>query len=154
GSSICGTILAIDNYLPKYKSGEEGIIINIASIAGIMPFGFCPIYSAAKHGVVALSRCFGQQEHYERSKVRVIAICPGYMEFEATLQSDDRYPEYYKIFNLKEDDFPVIAPGIAAERLVDIMKTSSNGSVWVIEGDEKPYEVVFPNFRKVTTVTI
>ncbi|KAF2899979.1 hypothetical protein ILUMI_06209 [Ignelater luminosus] len=154
GGSTCGTLLAIDNYLPKYKNGEEGIIVNIASIAGVIPLGMCPVYSTTKHGIVALSRCFGQEQHYKRSKVKVIAVCPGHMATPMLLEvkNGSFNVEYAKAFHMTSNDFPVQQPEFVAGHLPDIMKNGANGSVWVVEGGEEPYEVVYPNLRKAVKV--
>lgn len=55
---IHGTMLGL-KYMGKDNGGDGGIIVNIASIAGITPFAVCPIYCATKHGVIGLSRSFG-----------------------------------------------------------------------------------------------
>jgi len=36
-----------------------GVVVNIASIAGLDPFEFIPIYTGIKHGVVGLTKAFG-----------------------------------------------------------------------------------------------
>ncbi|KAF2899978.1 hypothetical protein ILUMI_06208 [Ignelater luminosus] len=151
GGCVCGTLLAIDSYLPKYKKGEEGIVVNISSIVGVMPLGVCPVYSTTKHGIVALSRCFGQEQHYQRSKVKVIAVCPGHMATPMLLNVTEGCfnMEYYDTFNLQMHDFPVQGPEFVARHLPDIIENGANGSVWIVEGGEKPYEVVYPNLRKI-----
>lgn len=75
--TIQGILLALENYIPKYKSANEGLIVNIASVAGILVSPFLPIYTGTKMAVLGISRCFGDLEHYERTKVKVITICPG-----------------------------------------------------------------------------
>lgn len=72
-----GILLGLENYIPKYKTGEEGLIVNISSIAALEPTPFIPIYGATKAAVLALTTSFGAPLHYERTKVSVIAVCPG-----------------------------------------------------------------------------
>lgn len=69
---------------------------------------YCPVYSAAKHGIIALSRCFGQQEHYERCQIRVIAVCPGYMATALVSQPISRNPEYLMVFTRNIFEYPCI----------------------------------------------
>lgn len=74
---VHGILLGLDNYLPKYKQGPEAVIANISSIAGIGVTPSLPIYSGTKAAVAAMTRCWGDPHHYERTKVRLFAICPG-----------------------------------------------------------------------------
>lgn len=53
------------------------MIINTSSTAALETNAFIPIYSATKAAVLALTRNFGAAVHYERNKVKIIAICPG-----------------------------------------------------------------------------
>ena len=72
-----GTYLALQTYLPKYKSGEEGLIVNMASICGFHSFQISPIYCTAKHGLIGLGKALGGEEFYKKYKVRVVTMCPG-----------------------------------------------------------------------------
>jgi NAD(P)-dependent dehydrogenase (short-subunit alcohol dehydrogenase family) len=52
-----------------------GAIVNCASTAGIRGAAFCGVYSAAKHGVVGLTKAAGLE--YGAQGVRINAVCPG-----------------------------------------------------------------------------
>jgi 15-hydroxyprostaglandin dehydrogenase (NAD) len=43
----------------KDKGGKGGVVVNIASIAGLAPLAGTPVYVATKHAVIGLSRSFG-----------------------------------------------------------------------------------------------
>lgn len=60
----------MEEYIPKYKSGNEGVIVNISSIAGLDPFPITPLYSATKFAVQGLSRALGDKCHYEELKLK------------------------------------------------------------------------------------
>lgn len=51
--------------------------MNVSSIAGIAPYGFVPIYVGTKFAVQGLTLAWGLPAHYERTKVRVVGVCPG-----------------------------------------------------------------------------
>lgn len=70
-------LLALDDYIPKYKSGSEGAILNFSSVAGIAGYDVFPIYSGTKFGVIGMTSAWGTPAHYKRTGVKVLAICPG-----------------------------------------------------------------------------
>jgi NAD(P)-dependent dehydrogenase (short-subunit alcohol dehydrogenase family) len=59
-----------------------GVIINLASILGLVGIGFTDPYVAAKHGVVGLTKNFAIT--YARRGVRVNCINPGFIETPMT----------------------------------------------------------------------
>lgn len=70
-------MLGLEHYIPKYKTAEEGLIVNISSIAALEPTPFIPIYKGTKAAVLGMSTSFGDTLHYEKTKVKVVAVCPG-----------------------------------------------------------------------------
>jgi 15-hydroxyprostaglandin dehydrogenase (NAD) len=55
---VRGTLLALQ-YMGKDKGGKGGVVVNMASIAGLAPFAVFPVYVTTKHAVIGLSRSFG-----------------------------------------------------------------------------------------------
>jgi len=74
--NLGGTFYAINAVLPAMRARGEGIIVNIASMAGkaITPGGGVA-YSIAKQGVIALTASLNQAEF--RHGIRACAISPG-----------------------------------------------------------------------------
>lgn len=65
---------------------EDGVIINIASLAALVPMPFNPVYGATKAGVKHLSRSCaymaqgGGAGAAGSGKARVYALCPGFTD--------------------------------------------------------------------------
>ena len=60
------------------EQGDGGAIVNVSSGAGVVPAPGQPQYTAAKHGVLGLTK-HAAQEH-ARHNVRVNAVLPGQTE--------------------------------------------------------------------------
>ncbi|XP_063906759.1 15-hydroxyprostaglandin dehydrogenase [NAD(+)]-like [Zophobas morio] len=144
---IEGTYLAMQKYLPKYKSGEEGLIINTASICGLHSFQINPVYCATKHGLIGLGKALGGDEFYKKYKVRVLTICPGLMNTPISGRADGfLFPEVLE----KEVSAVCLvaqAPERVSEGLIEAIQKGKNGSLWVIENNEPVYEVVVPQHK-------
>jgi NAD(P)-dependent dehydrogenase (short-subunit alcohol dehydrogenase family) len=57
------------------ESGGGGVIINVASVTGLMGESARPAYTAAKHGVLGLTKTLACD--LARYNIRVNALCPG-----------------------------------------------------------------------------
>jgi 15-hydroxyprostaglandin dehydrogenase (NAD) len=58
--------------------GRGGVVLNTASMAGLVPTPMAPTYAAAKAGVVAFTRSLAYLA--EQRGVRVVAVCPTFTD--------------------------------------------------------------------------
>ncbi|KAF5294912.1 hypothetical protein FQR65_LT10624 [Abscondita terminalis] len=143
GGTITGTCFAFENYLPKHKSGPEGVIVNISSIVGLNVYPYAPVYSATKSGVVAFSRCYGSTTHFNRNPIRVMVLCPGYTDtpFHRIYPGRMLHESFNDLKTEVTKDLVLQLPTHVAEATIKMIKDGENGSVWVVENAKDPYEV-------------
>ena len=76
--NLTGVFHTAHSVLPFMVERGRGVIVNTASISGLVAGGGGAAYTAAKHGVIGLTRqiCFD----YAHLGIRANAICPGPVE--------------------------------------------------------------------------
>ena len=77
-TNLSGVFYCMRHEIPAMLKNGGGSITNISSILGQVGFAGAPAYTAAKHGVVGLTRASACE--YATQGIRINAIGPGFIE--------------------------------------------------------------------------
>lgn len=128
-------------HMRKDRGGKGGTIINLASIYGYRIDQFLPIYQASKYAIMGFTRSLGHKYSFERTAVKVVAICPGFTETKLT-----SHPKTYQDEQMQIDFF-VFLKGQAWQKVDSVGNASveiyekESGTAWLIEGGKPIKEV-------------
>jgi 3-oxoacyl-[acyl-carrier protein] reductase len=73
--NLRGTFFCCRAAFKHMKAHGGGIIINMSSVAGVQAWSGTGVYSASKHGVMALTKALAEEGR--PFNIKVSAICPG-----------------------------------------------------------------------------
>ena len=149
-----GVLYGVRTFIPRMMAqGTPSHVVNVSSLAGIMPGG--GHYGVSKHGVVVLTESLYYELAQKGSNVKVSAYCPGWVSTEfdtiersrperfsanATLPTDEMRPQWREAleggFSIEESAQFVldgirnnklyIGPQAFKERAPDLVDTLQN----------------------------
>jgi 3-oxoacyl-[acyl-carrier protein] reductase len=121
GVNVRGLFLVSRAVVPGMMERGEGVIVNVASLAGKNAFAGGAVYAASKHAVMGLSKCMmlDLREH----GIRVLTVCPGSVDT----------PFFDKQDRFDPDRGSILKPEDVAELVVHAVRLSDRGTVSEVE---------------------
>uniref|UniRef100_I3KL42 15-hydroxyprostaglandin dehydrogenase [NAD(+)] n=1 Tax=Oreochromis niloticus TaxID=8128 RepID=I3KL42_ORENI len=99
---IRGAYLVIE-HMNKLTGGRGGVIVNVASIAGIGLLSCCPVYTATKHGVVGFTRAFAAASVASGYGIRMNALCPGFAQTDLFSSVQSRLGQFSNLAGANQE---------------------------------------------------
>ncbi|KAK2504954.1 hypothetical protein MC885_008145 [Smutsia gigantea] len=136
-SVISGTYLGLD-YMSKQNGGEGGVIINMSSLAGLMPVAQQPVYCASKHGIIGFTRSAAMAANLMNSGVRLNAICPGFVNTPIlkSIEKEENMGQYIEYTGPIKDMmkfYGILDPSVIANGLITLIEDDAlNGAIMKI----------------------
>ena len=100
--------------LPDLLAGGSGSISMLSSVLGVRGYKRDTAYTASKHAVVGMCRALHAE--YARNNVRVVPLCPGFVESDMTTRYIKGVMNYRKITEAKAR--AIVARGNASNRIL------------------------------------
>jgi NAD(P)-dependent dehydrogenase (short-subunit alcohol dehydrogenase family) len=89
--NLWGVIHGVRVFLPRMLAGgDEGHVVNTASMAGLTTAPFMSVYDVTKHGVVALSESMYKELTLSGAPIGVSVVCPGLIDTKIMRSSRNR----------------------------------------------------------------
>jgi short-subunit dehydrogenase len=89
-TNLLATVDLVNQVLPDMAERRGGQIALISSLAGLAPLSDAPSYSASKAGLIAYG--LGLREAVGPLGIRVVVVCPGYVETAMTHRHRGAHP--------------------------------------------------------------
>jgi NAD(P)-dependent dehydrogenase (short-subunit alcohol dehydrogenase family) len=92
--NLKGVMLCMKSEVPPMLKQGGGVIVNIASLGGLVAEPGSYAYTASKHGVMGLTKVAAFQ--YARDRIRISAVCPAVIETPMLAMAPEEVREYLK----------------------------------------------------------
>lgn len=128
---VNSTLAAID-LLRRDKGGSGGVIINLASEAGLTSAPTLPIYSGTKHAVTGFTRSLANETFLKKTGISFLTICPSYVDSSMAKNYRDKFmfldifSDSEKVLKLQQEQ----PASVIGDCVIRALKDGENGAVW------------------------
>ncbi|XP_033750494.1 15-hydroxyprostaglandin dehydrogenase [NAD(+)]-like [Pecten maximus] len=130
---IEGTMLAT-TYMDKTASGRGGLVVNIASAAGLTPVFYIPVYTGSKYGVVGFTRSMAADPRVFDTGVSYAVLCPAFTD--TNMLNETYMAQTENKDSLRE--IITLAGKIGIQTVADVV----NGFLQLVEADSNNGDVM------------
>lgn len=136
--NLTAQFLSAKAVLPVMLEAGSGVIVNVASVAGLVGVANRAAYCASKAGVVGLTRSIAVD--YAASGIRAVAVCPGTVDspwIEKILADDPEPAKRREEMGRRQLDGRMGTPDEVAAAITYLASAEArfiNGSAFVIDG--------------------
>ena len=127
GVNLSGVVFGFQALLPHMRA-RPGAICVTASLAGLIPLPFDPMYAATKHALIGLVRSVAVAGAGD--PLRINAICPGGVDTPIIPDT------------LRGPDMKVMPVSVLAAEVLDLLERGGNGEIRLRVDADTPAEIV------------
>ena len=115
-------LYGMQEILPHFKSRNAGLIINVSSLLGRMPFAVIrSAYSAAKHFLNALTAMMRAEVHETHPGIQISLVSPGVVRTDFGLNARHGGPDSRQLPDSQSaEDVAAVIAGVIQSRLPDV----------------------------------
>jgi 3-oxoacyl-[acyl-carrier protein] reductase len=121
GANVRGVFLCSRAFVPAMKDRGDGVVVNVASLAGKNAFPGGTVYAASKHAVMGMSK--SMMLELREHGIRVITVCPGSV--------NTRFFDETDFFDPDRD--AIVQPEDVGELVREAVRLSDRGTVSEVE---------------------
>jgi NAD(P)-dependent dehydrogenase (short-subunit alcohol dehydrogenase family) len=96
--NLMGAVHGLRSFIPRMiEAGEQGHIVNVSSMGGLLPVPMKAPYTAAKHAMIGMSKALRAEFSAAGVPIKVSVVCPGPVAtdmVDAQLRRYDRDPRF------------------------------------------------------------
>jgi NAD(P)-dependent dehydrogenase (short-subunit alcohol dehydrogenase family) len=147
GVNLWGVVHGLKVFMPLLlEHGEEGHVVNTASIAGLTSGGRLAIYGTTKHAVVRISEALHLQLAEMEAPVKASVLCPGYVQTRIGASARNRPDDMWEpgtqptteeiARRIEEGEQRLMELGIPPEEVADhVLRAMRDERFWILTHD-------------------
>ena len=139
--NLFGVIYGVHSFVPRMLAGgQEGHVVNTASLAGLTSGAMISPYHATKHAVVTLSESLYMELQMVNAKISASVLCPAFVKTK--IGESERNRPQSGDFGQTSGEFramiqTMVEQGVPAEGIADsVIEAVKQGRFWILTHPE------------------